>query len=125
MRKIDDNIVYALNTTIPTESFVGDRNQPTKQCGDLFQQLKASYSNREDLIKKCIVRTNGRLVNLTKHKEEAGETASLAKQLRAEQTNLRLLRKELNVEEVIQDRSTKIFHEKCRPFFRIPSTASQ
>jgi hypothetical protein len=58
---------------------------------------------------------------LKEKRDTSGETAILAKQLRGEQTNLRLLRKELNVEEVIQDRSTKIFHEKCRPFFRIPS----
>ena len=120
MRKIDDHIVYALNTSIPTESFVGDRNRPSKQCSDLYNQLRSSYNSREDLIKKCIIRTNDRLVKLKQQRKESGETAILAKQLRGEQTNLRLFKKELNVEEVIQDRSNTIFYEKCRSFFRPP-----
>ena len=118
MRKIDDNIVYALNTSVPTESFVGDRNELSKKCSSLRDQLNVSYKNREDLIKTCIIRTNDKLIKLKRCREEEGETAVLVKQLRTEQTNLRLLQKELNVEEVIQDRSNKIFHEKCRAFFR-------
>jgi len=117
LRKIDDNIVYALNNTIPTPSFAhGDPNVPKVRCQELHQVLKSSYEDRDKLIKNCIRHTSDRVQRLTA--ESGASDASLSKKLRSEQTQLRLLRKELNIEEVIQDRSSKIFHEKCRPFYR-------
>lgn len=38
MRKVDDNIVHALNTTIPTASFA-DKSNATDQCKDLYNQV--------------------------------------------------------------------------------------
>lgn len=32
-RKIDDNITNLINTTIPTDSFVCEKNDPSKQVG--------------------------------------------------------------------------------------------
>ncbi|KAG9467121.1 hypothetical protein GDO78_015574 [Eleutherodactylus coqui] len=42
------------------------------------------------------------------------------KQLRKEQTKLKLLQSELNVEEVVNDRSWKVFHERCRLHYKPP-----
>jgi hypothetical protein len=112
MRKIDDNIVYALNNSIPTPSFArGDLNVPRIRCQELYQQLTSSHNDREKLIRKCIDRTSNRVQELSASSPTSGK-------LRQEQTNLRLMRKELNVEEVIQERSRTIFHDKCRSYYR-------
>lgn len=116
MRKIDDNIVYALNNSIPTQSFVrGEANPATAQCQELHRQLQSSYRDRENLIKNCIKHSSARVQALT---QVGTQDASASKRTRSEQTQLRLLQKELNIEEVIQDRSTKAFYERCRPYFR-------
>ncbi|XP_023225921.1 coiled-coil domain-containing protein 58-like [Centruroides sculpturatus] len=70
MRRIDDNIIHALNTTIPTDSFTA-KASVTDQCKDLYEQL-------------------------------------------------RLMQNELNVEEVVKDRSLKVFYERCRSFYKPP-----
>ena len=38
MRLIDDKIVYALNTSIPTASFKG-KIDPTSKCKELYHQV--------------------------------------------------------------------------------------
>lgn len=43
MRRIDDNIVHALNTTIPTASFA-DKASATNQCQDLYKQVSKCIS---------------------------------------------------------------------------------
>lgn len=115
MRKIDDNIVYALNKSIPTSSVVrGDENVPRIRCQELYQQLTSSHQDRDHLIKNCIKHTSDRVEKLSQN----NDNSSVSGKLRTERTQLRLLRKELNVEEVIQERSRKIFHEKCRSYYR-------
>lgn len=130
LRKIDDNIVYALNTSIATESIrarEGDASNPTGRCSDLWSQLHRSYNEREQLIKSCVKVTSENLQNLRAQRDGQVQAngkldpIALSKQLRNQQTQLRLLQKELSVEEVIKERSTKIFHEKCRAYFRPPS----
>lgn len=39
MRKMDDNIIYSLNTTIPTASFIGDKTKPANLCKELWSQV--------------------------------------------------------------------------------------
>ena len=135
MRAIDDNIVYALNQSVPTESFVArqaaatatsggssSRHPATERCRDLHQQLLSSYEARDRLIKQCVRQTADRVQELSERAN--GGDAVAGRRLRSEQTHLRLLRKELNVEQVIQERSNKIFHEKCRSFYRPPAAAA-
>ena len=133
LRKIDDNIVYALNTSIATESIrirEGDASNPTARCSHLWSQLQHSYNEREQLIKSCVKVTSEKLQNLRAQRDGQVQTSAqldpiaLSKQLRNQQTQLRLLQKELSVEEVIKERSTKLFHEKCRSFFRPPTYGS-
>ncbi|PIK33524.1 putative coiled-coil domain-containing protein [Apostichopus japonicus] len=45
------------------------------------------------------------------------------KNLRNTQAKLRLMQSELNIEEVVKERSIKVFHEKCRNHF-IPKTSA-
>lgn len=49
LRKVDDNIVHALNTTIPTTSFSEKGIDPSAQCQDLFKQVSNMF-NSEPII---------------------------------------------------------------------------
>ncbi|XP_049804218.1 protein MIX23 isoform X2 [Schistocerca nitens] len=117
MRTVDDKIVYMLNTSIPTESFKGQVD-PTATCKQLYEELKSSYDTREAAIKKCITLAAERVKELKVQRESRVDDISLLKNLRKEQTKLRLLQSELNVEEVVKERSTKVYYERCRPFFK-------
>lgn len=117
MRTVDDKIVYTLNTSIPTESFKGQVD-PTATCKQLYEELKTSHDAREAAIKKCITLTAERVKELKVQRESRVDDISLLKNLRKEQTKLRLLQSELNVEEVVKERSTKVYYERCRPFFK-------
>lgn len=118
MRQIDDKIIYMLNTTIPTESFKGQVN-PTTQCKDLFQQIESEHKQRTQAITKCIDITKERVMQLKDVKEKNGDqNPMLIKNLRKEQTKLRLLQSELNIEEVIKKRTIQVYYERCRGFYK-------
>lgn len=53
MRLIDDKIVYALNTSIPTASFK-EKIDPTSKCKELYHQIEETYDLREGAISACI-----------------------------------------------------------------------
>lgn len=131
--------MHALNTTIPTPSFAVKGTDPAGQCKELhrqvsisshfaccpwllicfvFPQLEESHKNREATIKKCILQVSEQVHHLKKLREEDEANVEVQRDLRKEQNKLRLMQTELNVEEVIKDRSTKAFYERCRPFYR-------
>ncbi|XP_073166898.1 protein MIX23 isoform X4 [Lepidochelys kempii] len=107
MRTIDDRIVHELNTTLPTASFAGkvDANQT---CKELYQSLMEAHASREKIIKSCIAQTSNVVKTLREKREKAQDDIALLKQLRQEQTKLKLMQSELNVEEVVNDRSWKV-----------------
>ncbi|NXR31777.1 CCD58 protein, partial [Zosterops hypoxanthus] len=107
MRTIDDRIVHELNTTIPTASFVG-KVDPGLTCKELYESLMNAHTSRERIIKNCISQTSAVVKTLKEEREKADEDAALLKQLRKEQTKLKLMQSELNVEEVVNDRSWKV-----------------
>ncbi|XP_067141142.1 protein MIX23 [Centruroides vittatus] len=119
MRRIDDNIIHALNTTIPTDSFTAKGNV-TDQCKDLYKQLLQSYDKREQAIKTCITQSSEDVRSLKEKRTTDPDSIPLLKQLRKEQTKLRLMQNELNVEEVVKDRTLKVFYERCRSFYKPP-----
>ncbi|XP_015118778.1 coiled-coil domain-containing protein 58 [Diachasma alloeum] len=117
MRQIDDKIIYLLNTTIPTESFKGQVDA-TSNCKDLFHQIQSGHSQREIAIKKCLNTTRDRVKKLKDQKDNNPNDIFILKSLRKEQNTLRMLESELNVEEVVKSRTSKIYHEKCRGFYK-------
>ncbi|XP_031954585.1 coiled-coil domain-containing protein 58 isoform X1 [Corvus moneduloides] len=121
MRTIDDRIVHELNTTIPTASFVG-KVDPGQTCKELYQSLMDAHTSRERIIKNCISQTSTVVKTLKEEREKAHEDAALLKQLRKEQTKLKLMQSELNVEEVVNDRSWKVFNERCRIHYKPPKS---
>ncbi|XP_011158122.1 coiled-coil domain-containing protein 58 isoform X1 [Solenopsis invicta] len=118
MRQIDDKIIYMLNTTIPTESFKGQVD-PTTQCKDLFQQIESEHKQRTQRITRCVDITREKVKQLKDMKEKDGdENPMLIKNLRNEQTKLRLLQSELNIEEVVKKRTVQVYYERCRGFYK-------
>lgn len=121
MRQIDDKIIYLLNSVLPTDSFRGQVD-PTNQCKDLFQQIQTGHAQREIAIKKCLDVSQRRVKQL-KAQREAGQENDVAtiKQLRKEQSTIRFLESELNVEEVVRSRTLSVYNEKCRSYYKPPN----
>uniref|UniRef100_A0A2I2ZG93 Uncharacterized protein n=1 Tax=Gorilla gorilla gorilla TaxID=9595 RepID=A0A2I2ZG93_GORGO len=99
MRTIDDRIVHELNTTVPTASFAG-KIDASQTCKQLYESLMAAHASRDRVQKNCIAQTSA-------VREKNLDDLTLLKQLRKEQTKLKWMQSELNVEEVVNDRSWK------------------
>lgn len=84
MRDLDDKIVYALNTSIPTESFKGQLSANEK-CTDLYGKLNSTYDSRNKIIKNCIAVTANRVKDLKSKKEENPDDISIYKNFKSEQ----------------------------------------
>uniref|UniRef100_A0A8C3H5H8 Protein MIX23 n=1 Tax=Chrysemys picta bellii TaxID=8478 RepID=A0A8C3H5H8_CHRPI len=121
MRTIDDRIVHELNTTLPTASFAG-KVDAHQTCKELYQSLREAHASREKIIKSCIAQTSNVVKTLREEREKAQDDVALLKQLRQEQTKLKLMQSELNVEEVVNDRSWKVFNERCRIYYKPPKS---
>ncbi|CAG2102409.1 unnamed protein product [Medioppia subpectinata] len=117
-RKIDDNIIHLLNTSLPTDSFANKTSDAGHQCKHLYHQIQDSYSQREKSIKQCISVVSTRVKQLKDKRQANDEDLDVMKSLRKEQTRLRLMQNELNVEEVVKDRTLKVFDERCRTFYK-------
>ncbi|XP_018430295.1 PREDICTED: coiled-coil domain-containing protein 58 isoform X2 [Nanorana parkeri] len=119
MRMIDDRIVYELNTSVPTVSFAG-KIDAGQTCKQLYESLRDAHISREKAIKNCITQASSTVNRMQEERRRDGHNIPLTKQLRKEQTKLKLLQSELNVEEVVNDRSWKIFNERCRIHYKPP-----
>ncbi|XP_040921917.1 protein MIX23 [Toxotes jaculatrix] len=119
MRTIDDRIVHALNTTVPTASFSG-KVDATQTCKQLYESMMEAHLTRDNAIKACIAQTSEVVGQLREERAKDGENLAIIKQLRKEQTKLKLMQSELNVEEVVNDRSLKVFSERCRIHYTPP-----
>lgn len=111
---MDDKIIYALNA-IPTESF---RNQVSSEatCRDLYGKLTNGHTQREEAIKQCILVSANKLQTLKVSREEGNLNLQADREFKSEQRKLRVLQSELNVEDIVKDRSYKAFNERCRTF---------
>uniref|UniRef100_F7C2U3 Protein MIX23 n=1 Tax=Equus caballus TaxID=9796 RepID=F7C2U3_HORSE len=119
MRTIDDRIVHELNTTVPTASFAG-KIDASQTCKQLYESLMEAHASRDRVIKNCIAQTSAVVKHLREEREKNLDDLTLLKQLRKEQTKLKWMQSELNVEEVVNDRSWKVFNERCRIHFKPP-----
>ncbi|KAK3911298.1 Coiled-coil domain-containing protein 58 [Frankliniella fusca] len=115
MREIDDKIINTMNSKLPT-NFSRAEVDPTATCKELFAELTSTYSQRERVIKGCISVSADRIKHLSGAKDKDPNNITVMKDLRREQTKLRMLQSELSVEEVVKERSLKVFHERCRSF---------
>ncbi|CAG9772978.1 unnamed protein product [Ceutorhynchus assimilis] len=115
MRKTDDIIVNTINSAIPTDSFHANENAA---CHSIYEQIHQGHQKREHLIKNCISLTSTNVMRLKNEREIKADDLQLSKSLRTEQTKLRMLQVELSVEDLIKERSMKVFNERCRRFFK-------
>jgi hypothetical protein len=81
---VDDKIIYALNTSIPTESFKAQID-PTVKCKELHQQLKSTYIYRQEAIKKCIMTCAESVKTLKDEREANRDDIQLNKKFKTEQ----------------------------------------
>ncbi|KAL9969470.1 hypothetical protein ACROYT_G021690, partial [Oculina patagonica] len=119
LRLIDDKIIYKLNKSIPTDSFVGEVNAEQK-CQELYNELLGGYKTRDQAIKKCITLVSENAKQLREKNEKNPDDFQIMRDLRKEQTKIRLMQSELSVEEVIQRRTVKAFNERCWKYFKPP-----
>lgn len=84
MRGIDDTIIYALNTSIPTESFKGQLNA-NQTCKELSNTLDTTYTERNKFIKSCIATTANRVQELKMQKDNNPDEMSSYKDFKSEQ----------------------------------------
>lgn len=89
MRDVDDKIVYALNTSIPTESFKGQFKASDK-CTDLYGLLNKTYDGRNQIIKNCIAVTANRVKELKAKKEDNPDDINVYKNFKSEQRKVSL-----------------------------------
>uniref|UniRef100_A0A0C9RJB7 Protein MIX23 n=2 Tax=Endopterygota TaxID=33392 RepID=A0A0C9RJB7_9HYME len=121
MRALDDNIIYMLNTSLPTESFKGQVNSE-KVCTNLFNQLQQVHKSREKKINDCILSSAETLKKLRELRENNRDDVDIDKKFKSEQRKLRLLQSEVNVEDIVNQRSLKAFKERCRTYIRTNAT---
>lgn len=85
MREVDDKIIYALNSSIPTESFKGQLDA-TEQCKDLYDQINVAHKQRKDVINECIGITSDNVRHLQKKRDDdILDDANLHKDFKNEQ----------------------------------------
>lgn len=120
MRKIDDQITYALNSIIPTESFKKTID-PSTTCKELHQQIKNIHNKRETSIKFCRDVARGEIEQLKKQCATDPDNVVLQNNMRRVQNTLRRLESELDIENVLKIRTCKIYNDKCRSFYKNPN----
>ncbi|XKL69192.1 hypothetical protein PGB90_006961 [Kerria lacca] len=113
-RDVDDKLIYTLNASLPTNSFRTQLDLPSR-CKDLYKKIDDNFKFRESSIKKCIEEATNHIQQL---QSQQNNDSNVSKQIKNELTKVKLLRTELGVEEVVKDRSQKLFYEKCRSFYK-------
>ncbi|CAL8113467.1 unnamed protein product [Orchesella dallaii] len=117
MRIVDDKIVQALNTTVPTESFSA-KVDGHATCKDLFSKIVKTHVDRDKSLKQCIAVTASKLQILREARNSAPNDMQLQRNLKREQTKLRELQTQINVEEVIRGQTLKVYNERCRGYYK-------
>ncbi|CAG9857708.1 unnamed protein product [Phyllotreta striolata] len=115
MRRPHDIIINTINDVVPTGSFHSDE---AAACRSLYETLESGNVKRENYIKNCITITADNVKKLRETRENNADDTRLSKALRAEQTKLRMLQVELTVEDLLKDRTTKVFHQKCGKYYK-------
>uniref|UniRef100_A0A8C1C9Y2 Protein MIX23 n=1 Tax=Cyprinus carpio TaxID=7962 RepID=A0A8C1C9Y2_CYPCA len=116
MRTIDDRIVHALNTTVPTASFSG-KVDATQTCKELYESLMEVHLSRDKAIKSCITETSAVVGQLREKRAKDSDNLSVIKQLRKEQTKVM----PLYIQYVLGLQMVVILFDFCIIFLNFPS----
>ncbi|ESO11256.1 hypothetical protein HELRODRAFT_183359 [Helobdella robusta] len=121
LRLIDDRVVSKLNCSLVTDSFQ-NKVDPKNACKEFYNELLEAHRSRDQLIKSCVKDVSSKVHHLQNLKSKNGGDidSKILPVLRKEQKLLRQMQQELNIEEIIQDQSLKIFKERCRLLYTPP-----
>eukprot|EP00092_Neocalanus_flemingeri_P035506 GFUD01038639.1.p1 GENE.GFUD01038639.1~~GFUD01038639.1.p1 ORF type:complete len:134 (-),score=37.64 GFUD01038639.1:174-575(-) len=113
LREIDDKIIYALNQSTPTVSFQARGGDAHENCVKLRRELTDSHKQRGDHIKNCSDKIGDDIKVLRTAFDGGSDVRS---ELKRQQGKLRMFENELSIEDIIQERTEKIFKSKCQEF---------
>lgn len=116
LRSIDDSIILNINTTILTSSSQKEDLQNIKNCNNFHDKLKEAYESRDKAIQVCLTDATAKVSELKEAKSQNESDLNVLKELKRHQTRLRMIQKEITVEQIIQDRSLKALQERCRRY---------
>ncbi|XP_023557924.1 coiled-coil domain-containing protein 58-like [Octodon degus] len=93
-------------------------------CEELaeFQELSKGRASRDRVRKNCRAQTSAVVKILREERGKNLDDLRLLKQLSKGQMKLKWIQLELNVEEVVNDRSWEVFNERCQIYFKPPKT---
>ncbi|XP_060067458.1 protein MIX23-like [Ylistrum balloti] len=120
MRTVDDRIIHALNTAIPTKLF-SKKVDVSETCKNLYDEIIQSHEIRERAIRKCVTEAANSVKELSKQRDNDADNMEILKDLRKAQTKLRLMKSEFYVDEVVNDRTFKAFYERCGTAYKFPN----
>jgi len=105
-RKLEDKIVFKLNCELPTKSFKNHRDA-LAICSDIESKLVDIRKERADLFVRCL---NENRAIFQKHQGDDSKEA-LVRQANA---NLRQIRNEQTVDEIVIAQTEKMMQDRCR-----------
>ncbi|VDD85077.1 unnamed protein product [Enterobius vermicularis] len=108
MRVVDDKILFELNVALPSNSFSANVDK-AERCREIHEQLIEMRKHRMNLIQRCIEVNQAKITQM--RREDAPPS-----DIRIVQNTLRLIRSELDVEGIVNERSEKAIHDRCRAF---------
>uniref|UniRef100_A0A915CCS1 Protein MIX23 n=2 Tax=Parascaris univalens TaxID=6257 RepID=A0A915CCS1_PARUN len=108
MRLIDDKILFELNCALPSSSFSANINKGEK-CKEIHMQLVKIRAERMQLIRRCVNENQENVSRLRKSDTSPGD-------VRLAQNTLRQIKSEMDVESIVNERSEKAIHDRCRAF---------
>ncbi|KAL3086053.1 hypothetical protein niasHT_030477 [Heterodera trifolii] len=102
----EDKIILRLNCELPTKSF---SKQLDKQriCTDIQKSLFETRKMREHLLQRCLQENEATA-------ERCKESAEKATEAKTAKANLRLIRAEMTVEEIVRSQADTALRERCR-----------
>uniref|UniRef100_A0A0N5B107 MICOS complex subunit MIC10 n=1 Tax=Syphacia muris TaxID=451379 RepID=A0A0N5B107_9BILA len=108
MRVVDDKILFELNVALPSHSF-SENVDKGERCKEVQRQLLEMRTMRMNLIQRCIKANQNKISEMRKQDLPPSD-------IRIVQNTLRLIRSELDVEGIVNERSEKAIHDRCRTF---------
>ncbi|VDK62066.1 unnamed protein product [Onchocerca ochengi] len=108
LRQTDDKILFELNTALPSKSF-SDNVDKGEKCRSIYKELLAMRVKRMNLIQHCVDENQANITRLWKEKAPIGN-------IRNAQNTLRMIRSEMDVENIVNEQSEKVVHDRCRTF---------
>lgn len=119
LRTVDDTIILNLNSTVTTSSTAKETEKNTSNCLLFRNQLNEAYNDRDQVIDVCLAEARAKVSQLKELKAQNESDLNVQKELKRHQTRLRMIEKELTVEQIIRDRSLKALQERCRRFVNL------